>query len=138
MMDVFNQTPTIVKRHKDSVGYEIICGYETARACIDQVYTDKDYSAQFPVTEVDGEISFILPTTNVTVRSYPQLDGTDKVYGVCYNYMFYGTDLENDRDGFTWKYSDYDETLRFGVKWRSGISYVFPQYFTRLRLTPAS
>lgn len=138
LMDVFNQSPTIVKRHKDSVGYEIICGYETARACIDQVWNDKDYSATFDVKEENGEVSFVLPTTNVTVRSYPTLDGTDKVYGVCYNYMFYGTDLENDRDGFTWKYSDYDEKLRFGVKWRSGIQYVFPEYFTRLRLTPTS
>ena len=138
LMDVFNQSPTIVKRHKDTVGYEIICGYETARACIDQVWADKDYSATFAVTEKDGEVSFILPTTNVTVRSYPQLDGTDLVYGVCYKYMFYGTDLENDRDGFTWKYSDYDEKLRFGVKWRSGIAYVFPAYFTKLRLTPIS
>ena len=138
LMDVFNQTPTIVKRHKDAVGYEIVCGYETARACIDQVWADKDYSATFAVTEKDGEVSFILPTTNVTVRSYPTLDGTDTVYGVCYKYMFYGTDLENDKDGFTWKYSDYEEKLRFGVKWRSGIAYVFPQYFTRLRLTPIS
>lgn len=138
LMDVFNQTPTIVKRHKDTVGYEIICGYETARACIDQVWADKDYSATFKVDEKDGEVSFVLPTTNVTVRSYPTLDGTNKVYGVCYKYMFYGTDLENDRDGFKWKYSDFDEQLRFSVKWRTGIAYVFPQYFTRLRLTPVS
>ena len=54
LMDVFNQSPTIVKRHKDTVGYEIICGYETARACIDQVWADKDYSATFAVTEKDG------------------------------------------------------------------------------------
>lgn len=138
LMAVFNASPTIVKRHKDTVGYEIICGYETARACIDQVWKDKDYSATFAVTEKDGEVSFVLPATNVTVRSVSTLDGTRKVYGVCYKYMFYATDLDNDKDGFTWKYSDYDEVLRFGVKWRSGIAYVFPQYFTRLRLTPVS
>ena len=138
LKDVYNQTPTIVKRHKDTVGYEIVCGYEVARACIDQVWDDKDYSSQFTVTEANGEISFTLPTTNVTVRSYPQLDGTNHVFGLCYKYMFYGTDLENDRDGFKWKYSDFDELLRFGVKWRSGIAYVFPEYFTKLRLTPTS
>lgn len=138
LIDVFNQTPVIVKRHASTVKAEIICGYETARACIDQTYADKDYSAEFDWKEENGEISFILPTTKMTVRSMVQLDGTDKVYQVCYGYMFYGTDLENDRDGFTWKYSDYDEKLRFGVKWRSGIQYIFPEYFTRLRLTPAS
>lgn len=138
LKDVFNAMPTTVKRHKNTVGAEILCGYETARAAIEQVYNTKDYLGTVEFTEENGEISFTLPTTNMTVRSIPQLDGTDKVYGVCYKYMFYGTDLEGDKDGFTWKYSDYDEKLRFGVKWRSGIQYVFPEYFTRLRLTPAS
>lgn len=135
---LFNQVPTVVKRHAGTVGAEIWCGYETARACIDQVYTDKDYLGRLEFTEENGEIVFTLPTTNMTVRSIPQLDGTSKVYQVCSGYMFYGTDLENDKDGFTWKYSDYDEKLRFSVKWRSGVQYVFPAYFTRLRLTPTS
>lgn len=130
--------PTIVKRHKDKVKAEVICGYETAQFVLDQIYADKDYASSINVTEANGELSFILPTTNITIRSIVQLDGTEKVYGVCYGYMFYATDLENDKDGFVWKYSDYDETLRFGVKWRCGIQYVFPEYFTRLRLTPTS
>jgi hypothetical protein len=139
LMDVYNAIPTVVKANRNAVGAEIICGYETARACIDQVWNDKDYQAVIDFKEEgDGSISFILPTTTMTVRSLPSLNSTDKVYGVCYNYMFYGTDLENDRDGFAFKYSDYDEKLRFGVKWRSGIAYVFSEYFTRLRLTPAS
>ena len=139
LKDVDNAVPTIVKRHRNSAGYEIICGYETAQFALDQIYNDKDFSANITVEEPgDGTLSFILPTTATRVRSLPQLDGTDCVYGVCYTYMFYGTDLENDKDGFTWKYSDFDELLRFGVKWRSGIQYVFPEYFTRLRLTPES
>ena len=126
--------PTIVKRHKDKVKSEIICGFETAQFVLDQIYADKDYASSIEVTRGNGELSFILPTTNVTIRSIVQLDGTEKVYGVCYAYMFYATDLENDKDGFTWKYSDYEEKLRFGVKWRCGIQYVFPEYFTRLEL----
>lgn len=138
LIDVDDAVPTIVKRHRNAAGYEIICGYETAQAALTQIYNDKDYASMVNFTEEDGSLSFTLPTRNTTVRSIPQLDGTDSVYGVCYNYMFYATDLENDRDGFTWRYSDYDEKLRFGVKWRSGIQYVFPEYFTRLRLTPES
>jgi len=138
LIDVDDAVPTIVKRHRNAAGYEIICGYETAQAALTQIYTDKDYSANITFDETDGSLSFTLPTRNTVVRSIPQLDGTDSVYGVCYNYMYYGTDLEADRDGFSWKYSDYDEKLRFGVKWRSGIQYIFPEYFTRLRLTPAS
>ncbi len=139
LMDVYNAIPTVVKANANSVGAEILVGYETARACIDQVWNDKDYNAVIDFTEEgDGSISFTLPTTTMTVRSLPSLNGTDKVYGVCYNYMFYGTDLENDRDGFAFKYSDYDEQLRFGVKWRSGIQYVFSEYFTRLKITAQS
>lgn len=133
-----NTVPTIVKRHRASVGYEIICGYESAQFVIDQIFADKDYLGKLDFTDVDGELSFILPTTTTRVRSIPSLDGTDYVFGVCYKYMFYGTDLDNDKDGFQFKYNDTDEMLRFSVKWRSGIQYVFPEYFTRLRLTPAS
>jgi len=139
LMDVYNAIPTVVKANAKTVGAEILVGYETARACIDQVWNDKDYNAVIDFKEEgDGSIYFTLPTTTMTVRSLPSLNGTDKVYGVCYNYMFYGTDLENDRDGFAFKYSDYDEKLRFGVKWRSGIQYVFSEYFTRLKITAQS
>lgn len=139
LKDVYNAMPTIVKRHKATVGAEIICGFETAQKLRENIWNDKDYNGELTVNEPgDGTMSFILPTTNMVVRSVVTLDATDKVYGVCYNYMFYGTDLENDQDGFTWKYSDYDEKLRFGVKWRAGIQYVYSEYFTRLRLTPAS
>lgn len=138
LKEVYNAMPTIVKRHKDTIGAEIICGFETAQFALDQIYNDKDYASSVEVVRENGEIIFTLPTTNMTVRSIPQLDTTSKVYGVCNGYMFYATDLENDKDGFTWRYSDYDEKLRFGVKWRTGVAYVFPAYFTRLRLTPTS
>jgi hypothetical protein len=130
--------PVIVKRHAASVGLEVLVGYETAQAIINQIYNDKDYNAFIPTTETDGSISFVLPTTNVTFRSIQQLDGTDEMFGVCYSYMFYGTDLENDIDGFQFVYNETEEKLRFSVKWRSGVQYVYGEYFTRLRLTPAS
>lgn len=130
--------PLIVKRHRGTTGLEIICGYETAQAAIDQVWADKDFNGKIDAVEEDGELTFILPTTTTRVRSMQSLDGTDKVYAVPYVYMFWGTDLEDDMDGFAFNYNENDEMLRFGVKWRSGIQYVFPQYFTRLRLTPAS
>lgn len=130
--------PTIVKRHAAQVGLEVLIGYETAQAIIDNIYATKDYNAFITSTEADGTISFTLPTTNVTFRSLQTLDGTDSMYAVCYNYMFYATDLENDSDGFQFNYNNTDEKLRFGVKWRSGVQYVFPEYFTRLRLTPTS
>lgn len=130
--------PTIVKRHKAQIGLEVLVGYETMQFIIDNIYATKDFNAFVPTTEEDGTLSFVLPTTNVTFRSVVTLDGTEKMYGTPYSYMFYGTDLTEDQDGFRFVYNDTDEKLRFSVKWRSGIQYVFPQYFTRLRLTPTS
>lgn len=130
--------PTIVKRHRATVGLEIICGYESAQKVIDNIFEDKDYLGKLEFTDVDGELSFILPTSTTRVRSIPSLDGTDYVFAVPYKYMFYATDLTNDMDGFKFVYNDTEEKLRFGVKWRSGVQYVFPKYFTRLRLKPVS
>lgn len=130
---VHNAIPRVLR--SNGVAVEIICGYETAQACIDQIWNDKDYNAQITFEDVDGELTFILPSTTTRVRSYPQLDGTDKVYAVPYQYMFWGTDLESDIDGFEFKFNEHDEMLRFGVKWRSGINYVFPEYFVRITLT---
>jgi len=130
--------PTIVKRNKAKIGYEIICGRETAQFVLDQVWNDKDYASNLSFTDKDGELSFVLPATTTTVRSLPSLDGTDIVYGVPYKFMFYGTDVEGDMKGFQFKYDETEELLRFSVKWRSGVQHVYGKYFTRLRLTPAS
>lgn len=116
---------------------EIMVGRETYNLIIQNVYNDNNFHHTLQ-EEPGTEPSFMLPTTNIRVRSYPQLSGTEKMYAVPYRFMIYGTDLSGDIDGFTAKYNDNDEKLRFGTKWRSGVSYVFPEYFTRLRLTPIS
>lgn len=118
----------------NGVEVEIICGRETFRKIITQNYNDNKYHYQID-EQAGTEPSFILPTTNVRVRAYSQLNGTEKMYAVPYNYMFFGTDLAGDYEGFEFKYNDTDEKLRFGVKWRTGVAYVFPEYFTRLELT---
>jgi len=113
---------------------EIMVGREVYTMIIQNVYNDNNF--HHTLQEEQGtEPSFILPTTNIRVRSYPQLSGTEKMYAVPYRFMFYGTDLSGDMDGFTSKYNDNDEQLRFGTKWRSGVSYVFAEYFTRLTLS---
>lgn len=117
----------------NDVEVEIICSRNSARAVIDQIYNDKDFASTLEFTEENGELSFILPTTSVRVRSYPQIaDG--KMYAVPYQYMFFGTDLENDVDGFEAKYNENDEKIRFGAKWRTGINYVYSEYFVKLTL----
>lgn len=130
-----NETPSVL--FENSVRRELMVGRETYQKIIQNIYNDNNF--HWTLTDQDGaEPSFVLPTTTLTVRAYDQLNGTDDMYLVPLDYMFFGTDLEGDIEGFEFKYNEHDEKLRFGVKWRSGVQYIFPQYFTRLRLTPTS
>ena len=120
----------------NGVSVEIITGRDTVRKIITQVYNDKDYASQIAEEESNGELAITLPTTNITVRSYPQLNGLEKMYAVPYNYMFFGTDVESDIDGLEIRYIESEDQLRISNKWRSGVRYVYPEYFSRLTLTP--
>ena len=113
---------------------EIITGRAEANAILSQIYNDKDYASTIAVTEEGSEMSFVLPTTNITVRTYPQLNGLGKMYAVPYDYMFFGTDLESDLDGLTVKYLEESEKIRVRNLFRSGIEYVYSEYFVKLTL----
>lgn len=127
---------TILEEVHDNELYgEIIMSRFAARQIIKQVWNDKDYSAKIVAKNVGGELSFILPQTDMTVRSYPQLGVPaykHDMYFVIYDYMVFGTDLENDIDGFFARYLEESEKLRFGAKWRSGVAYVNGHLFVRL------
>jgi len=119
----------------NGLAHEIVVDYAIARNCLNQVWNDKDFSAEVDFTDEDGEISFMLPSTRTMVRSMPQLNNTEEVYVFVYPYIFYGTDTAGDENGFEAKYNETDEKLRFSVKWRSGVEYVLPQYFVRMART---
>jgi hypothetical protein len=130
-LGLYNAIDPVLFDNEESL--EIICGRETYRKIIENVYNDNNYHHTLQ-EETGAEPSFILPTTNIRVRAYGQLNGTDKMYAVPYQFMFHGTDLEQDEEAFVARYDETDEKLRFSTKWRSGVQYVFPQYFTRLEL----
>lgn len=120
---------------------EIICAREMAQLVLDNIYKDKDYSANIKVNYDGAEMSFILPTTNITVRSYPQLspgtgDGLGEngpqIFAVPYEFMFFGTDLEGDIDEFIMFYDPKEEKIFFGAEWASGVQYVLPEYFKKI------
>jgi hypothetical protein len=114
---------------------EMICGRGFANKILTNIYNDKDYSAILDVSYEGSEMSFILPTTNVRVRTYPQLNTTanaDKLFAVPYSYMFFATDLDSDIDGLEIKYLEESEKLRLRNLFRSGVQYVYPEYFVKL------
>jgi len=131
---LYNKIPAVLLDNQTPM--EIGVGRETYRFIIEAIYDDNNFHHTL-TEEAGSEPSFLLPTTNIRVRCYSQLTGTNEMVAMPYEYMFYGTDLEGDINGFQFKYDDTEELLRFSVKWRSGIAYVFPQYFTRLRLLPS-
>ena len=135
-MEVYNAIPTVL--FDNEVKVEIICGRVFANKILSQVYNAKDYNALVSVTNVGSEMSFILPNTNITVRTYPQMNTTanqDKMFSICYDFMFFGTDLFSDLDGITVKYLEEAEKLRIRNLFRSGVEYVYSDYFVKLALS---
>lgn len=135
-MEVYEGIPT--ELFDNGVNVEIIMGRATANKVLAQIYNDKDYNALVNVTQEGSELSFVLPTTNITIRTYPQLNtvaNQSKMFAVPYDYMFFGTDLSSDIDGLTVKYLEESEKLRIRNLFRSGVQYVYPEYFVKLALT---
>jgi len=123
---------------------ELIMPRAEAKKIVANIWADKDYNALLNVKEEGAEMSFELPTTNITVRTYSQLaEGTltevganaPEVYLVPYEFMFFATDLEGDIDEFWLKYEEIQEKLFFGAEWGSGVEYVYPEYFGKIVLT---
>jgi len=113
---------------------EIITGRQEANAILTQIYNDKDYSANIEVVNEGSEMSFILPTTNITVRTYPQLNGLGKMFATPYTYMWWGTDISSDLDGISVRFLEESEKLRLRNLFRSGVQYVYSDYFVKLVL----
>jgi len=120
---------------------ELIAPRAFAQLVINNIYNDKDYASTLDVTYDGSEMSFVIPTTNITLRSYPQLaaatgagTGADaeEVFIAPYEFMFFGTDLEGDMEDFWMFYEDKDEKIYFGAEWASGVEYVYADYFGKL------
>lgn len=62
---------------------EIICSRVDAQFVVNNIFNDKDYASGLDVKYEGSEMSFILPTTNITVRTYPQI-APGQVFAVPY------------------------------------------------------
>ena len=130
---VYDAIPSVL--FDNGANVEIITGRAEANAILSQIYNDKDYASTIAVEEDGSSMSFVLPTTSITVRTYPQLNGLGKMYAVPYSYMFYGCDLDSDSEGMEIKYLEESEKLRARNLFRSGVQYVYSEYFVRLTLS---
>lgn len=138
MLAIYNKIPAEV--FDSGWAVEIIGPRAAGRNVIEHVWDNKDYNQKLEFKNENGELSFVIPTTDVTYRSYPQFtDGAyaNRMYAVVYPLMCFGTDLRSDEDGFFVKYLEESEKLRFGGKMRAGVAYIWGKYFVRLS-DPAS
>jgi len=116
----------------NEVAHEVIVSRTTAQGILNEIYADKDYNAlTIDVDRANGQLSFILPTTNTRIRSINTLKGNNNMYAVCYPYMFIGTDLESDWQALELKIDDYNNKIKMEVFYRLGFQFVLPQYFVR-------
>ena len=117
-----------------ALNMSIIIGRTEALGVIAQYDTLFPTKNSIVYTDVDGVMSFTFPNTTVRVETVPELNGLNKAYSVCWDYMFLGTDLESDMDGLSIKYDDYINELKAEGLFRLGVEFVLGQYFTRTHL----
>lgn len=81
----------------------------------------------FHVTVPDEELDEIfLPGTGCRVVKTEGLTGSLKVLATYDNNMYYGCDLENDREVIKVVYDEKTEGYAIIVKWNSGVQFAFP------------
>lgn len=67
-----------------------------------------------------------LPGTGVRVIKVEGLEGSLQILATYDRNMYYGTDLENDREVFKVVYDEKTEGYSVIVKWNSGVQFAFP------------
>ena len=69
---------------------------------------------------------FAFPGTNVTVVKANGLNGTHVMYATFDRNLYYGCDLENNKEQVKIWYSDDDDIFKIKVKWNAGVQTAFP------------
>lgn len=69
---------------------------------------------------------FVFPGTNVTVVKANGLNTTGKIYASPDRNLYYGCDLENNKEEVKIWFSDDDDIFKIKVKWNAGVQTAFP------------
>lgn len=79
---------------------------------------------------VDGMESwkFKIPGTTVTAVAVTGLNGTNYLIASTANNLFIGTDILDEANQFTMKYSDYHDTIAFRVYFKAGVQIAYDEY----------
>lgn len=83
---------------------------------------------------VDGKMEVVIPGTSVKLVGVPGLIGTNRMFAFQSSNVYYGTDLENDKENFDFWYSSDDRNYKMEVKFSAGVQVAFPDQVVRFKL----
>ena len=82
------------------------------------------YHYSGPQNEAPTE--WVIPGTNVKVVRTEGLEGSGAAFSTYDRNLYYGTDMENDKEVFSITYDETNEIFRIKVRWASGVQIAFP------------
>lgn len=107
-------------------GVHIFVSPAIFRAFTQEMVEKNLYHYSGPQNEIPRE--FVYPGTDVRVVSTAGLTGTLKLYASTLDNMFYGCDLEDDKEEFKLWFSDDDDVFKLKVRWNAGVQVAFPDH----------
>lgn len=82
------------------------------------------YHYSGPQNEAPAE--WVIPGTNVKVVRTEGLEGAGSIMATYDRNLYYGTDMEDDKEVFSITYDETNEIFRIKVRWTSGVQIAFP------------
>lgn len=76
--------------------------------------------------QAEAPTEWVVPGTNVKVVRIEGLAGAGAVMATYDRNLYYGTDMEDDKEVFSITYDETDEIFRIKVRWASGVQIAFP------------
>lgn len=74
----------------------------------------------------EAPVEWVIPGTNVKVVRVEGLAGAGSVMATYDRNLYYGTDMEDDKEVFSITYDETYEIFRIKVRWASGVQIAFP------------
>lgn len=113
----------------------IFCGWDTFNKFIN-AFTDQNLFNFAPtgseVSVTNGTV--IIPGTNYKLTAVHGLDGTNRLFGVRMSNLVEATDLESDWEEFRMIPDQFDDYLRFKMRFRFGVQVGFPDEISQFKL----
>jgi hypothetical protein len=78
----------------------------------------------FHITGVEGKL--YVEGTDIEIVSVPGLAGTNYIYAIEPENMFFGTDMSGEMEKFKVWYSEDNMELRFHTEFKAGVQVAFP------------